>query len=179
MADVRAAWTLQRPSLSITESAVSLSILRVMRDDVDAATELEAAFGFAWPTRPNSLVKIGLRVAWLAPGEWAIFAPADQIFGQVTQACSGRLHHLGDLSAGRRAWRISGPAARVLIAKGCSLDTHPRVMSETQCAQTLLTQVSVLMLAEPATSTFDIVADASFVGHLRDWFTQVSQECIA
>ncbi len=94
------------------------------------------------------------------------------------EACSGRLHHLAELSAGRRAWRISGPDARVLIAKGCSLDTHPQVMARAQCAQTLLTQVSVLMLADPATSTFDIVADASFAGHLRDWFTQVSQEPI-
>lgn len=179
MADVRAAWTLQRPSLSITESAVSLSVLRVMRDDADAVTQLEAAFGFAWPTRPNTLVETGLRVAWLAPGEWAIFAPADQVRSQVAQACSGRPHHLSDLSAGRRAWRISGTSARALIAKGCSLDTHPRVMAEAQCAQTLLTQVSVLMLADPATSTFDIVADASFAGHLRDWFTQVSQELIA
>lgn len=179
MADVRAPWSLQRPSLSIIETPVSLSILRVMRDDTEAAAELEAVFGFTWPTQPNSLVETGLRVAWLAPGEWAIFAPADRVRGQVAQACSGRPHHLADLSAGRRAWRISGPSARALIAKGCSLDTHPRVMAQAQCAQTLLTQVSVLMLATPAASTFDIVADVSFAGHLRDWFDQVSQEPIA
>jgi len=179
MADVRAAWALQRPNLSIAESGVSLSVMRVMRDDANATTDLEAAFGFAWPTRPNTLVETGLRVAWLAPGEWAIFAPADQVRGLVAQACSGRLHHLADLSAGRRAWRVSGLAARALISKGCSLDTHPRVMARAQCAQTLLTQVSVLMLADPATSTFDIVADASFAGHMRAWFTQVSQELTA
>ncbi|WP_165191516.1 sarcosine oxidase subunit gamma [Caulobacter soli] len=157
---------------------MSLSILRVPRDDVEAAAPLGAAFGAPWPLAPNTIVEVGFRVACLAPGEWALFAPADQVADQVAQACSGRLHHLSDVSAGRRLWRISGSASRAVIAKGCSLDTHPSVMTGLHCAQSLLTQAPVLLVAQPAISTFDIVADASFAGHLRAWFLQAAQEFI-
>ncbi len=178
MVEVRTPWSLRRPDLFIAESAMSLSILRVQRDDVQAATSLGAAFDVHWPLTPNTIVEVGFRVACLAPGEWALFAPADQIAGQIAQACSGRLHHLADVSAGRRLWRVSGAASRAVIAKGCSLDTHPSVMTGVHCAQSLLTQAPVLLVAQPAISTFDIVADASFAGHLRAWFTQAAQEFI-
>jgi sarcosine oxidase subunit gamma len=177
MADLSAP-LLSIPGLAITEEALRISILRV-RDVDKAATGLGEAFAAPWPTTPNTITKASPAVAWLAPGEWAIFECAEGVKDRVQAACQGLTHHLADLSAGRRRWRIEGAHARTLIAKGCSLDTDPRAFGPGQCAQTLLDQVFVLIIsrAEPhGAQVFDIVADASLAGHLRAWLADAALE---
>jgi len=171
-----AVWSLEARDLSIAEHRVALSVLRLHRDDADGPQALAAAFGTPWPAAAEPCADSGLRVAWLAPGEWALFAPAVKLEAQVAEACRGRLHHLSDLSAGRVLWRVEGARSRAVIAKGCSLDTHPRVMATGRYVQTLLTQIPVLLVAQAAGDIFEIVADASFAGHLRSWFAEAAQE---
>lgn len=171
-----AVWSLGATDLSVAEHPAALSVLRLHRDDADGPQALAAAFGTPWPLAASPCAEKGLRVAWLAPGEWAIFAPAATLQAQVAQACGGRLHHLSDLSAGRTLWRVEGARSRAVIAKGCSLDTHPRVMAAGRYVQTLLTQIPVLLVAQAAGDVFEILADASFAGHLRSWFSEAAQE---
>jgi sarcosine oxidase subunit gamma len=178
MADPHPRWTLQGPNLAITESPVAVSILRLHRDETSLTDELSKAFGLTWPIVPNTVAGEVVRVAWLAPGEWAIFQPAEEIVAQVKQVCSGHLHHLADISASRRLWRVRGAHSRALIAKGCSLDTHPKAMSAEQCAQTVFAQTSILLVAQATSNAFDIVADASFAGHLRAWFADAAKELL-
>ena len=171
-----AVWSLEARDLSVAERPAVLSVLRLHRDDADGPEALAAAFGTPWPRAVGVCAEGGLRVAWLAPGEWALFASAAELRARVAQACSGRLHHLSDLSAGRTLWRVGGPRSRAVIARGCSLDTHPRVMAAGRCVQTLLTQIPILLVAQAAGDAFEIVADASFAGHLRSWFSEAAQE---
>jgi len=166
------------PDLVVSESAVAVSVLRV-RDPETAATRLGEVFAMPWPTTPNLVFGETPRVAWLAPGEWAIFAPGDALDARVSAACAGLTHHLADVSAGRRRWRIEGVLARDLLAKGCSLDTDPRVFAPGQCAQSLLAQVFILLLPQPPAiggAAFDIVADVSLAGHLRAWLADAALE---
>jgi sarcosine oxidase subunit gamma len=177
MSDVLATWSVEGRSLSIRESAVAISLVRAFRDDVEIAPKLGKAFGLAWPVRTTAVADGRPMVACVAPGEWAVFATASAIRAKVEAACVGHLHHLADLSAGRRLWRIVGPSARILVARGCSLDTHPRVMGELRCAQTLFAQIPILFVAQ-TTGSFDVVADASFAGHLQRWFAEQAQELL-
>lgn len=159
----------------ITETAVAVSVLRVRQPDA-AAPALARAFAQAWPTDPNTVVRGRPDVAWLAPGEWALFDHAEALSDRVEAALAGQTHHLADVSAGRRLWRIEGAEARALLAKGCSLDTDPRVLAEGQCAQSLLAQVHVLIIPSANAARFDILADASLAGHLRAWFADAALE---
>lgn len=176
MAEVQDNWSLERSGLLIAESTPSISVLRVARDDAKAAGRLGKVFGIDWPDAPNTVSGGAVRVAWMAPGQWAIFGSGEDLAGPVARACRVDLHHLADVSAGRRQWRIEGAHARDVLAKGCGIDTHPTVLPAQTCARTLLAQVPILMIVRSAGEAFEIIADVSFAGHLCAWFVEASLE---
>lgn len=169
-------WSLARPGILVTETAVSISMLRVVRDDTTCVGALSTAFGHAWPEQPNTVMHGNVRVAWMAPGQWAVFGAAANVGERVAKALNSSLSHLADVSAGRRLWRIEGVHARTVLAKGCSIDTHSTVMPVSSCARTLFAQVPILLLASATGCSFEIVADVSFAGHLEAWFTEATLE---
>lgn len=162
--------------LSIIESSVSVCGLRVRKLDAALARRLSKSFALPWPMTPNTVSGSSLRVAWLAPDEWAVFAAAESIREKIANACRGQLYHLTDLSAGQRLWQISGPTSAALISKGCSLDIHPAAFRTGQCARTLLAQIPVLLIAREAGPAFDILVDTSLAGHMRAWLFDAARE---
>jgi sarcosine oxidase, subunit gamma len=103
----------------------------------------EAALGCALPLEANtSTAGDECEVLWLGPDEWLITgdrAANGSHALPVTSAC------LTDVSHGRAAWRLRGPRVRDVLAKGCSLDLHPRAFQPGQCAQTSIAHVGVLL----------------------------------
>ncbi len=180
MAEPADALRLTAPGLAISETAVAICVLRVRAADeaLTAASvgALAEAFAIAWPTAPNTIAGERPRIAWLAAGEWALFDTGENVAARIAVACQGHLHHLADVSAGRRRWRIEGPQRRDLIAKGCSLDTHRTVFGAGRCAQTLMARVPILLLADQDDRAFDIIADVSLAAHLRAWFADAALE---
>jgi sarcosine oxidase subunit gamma len=179
MRESRPLWALSANGIAITETAPAICILRVRAPDAPLVEALGRALATPWPSDPNTVADGLPLVAWLAPGEWAVFAPADQIRTDIETVCKDRLHHLVDVSAGRRLWRIQGLESRALIAKGCSLDLHPETLGPGRCAQSLMAAVPALLIPQEGNQAFDLVADASFAGHLRAWFTDAAREFLA
>jgi sarcosine oxidase subunit gamma len=71
--------------------------------------------------------------------------------------------------------RVSGPRARELLAKGCSLDLHPRAWEPGRCAQTSIARVSVLLHAlDP--EGFDLYCARSYAGSVWHWLTEAAAE---
>ena len=176
MADAPAPWSLTAEGLAITESAISLCVLRVRDPDEALERAVGDAFAMAWPSDVNTVGGDGPRVACLAPGEWALFSASEHIADRLGSACGARLRHLADVSAGRRLWRMEGPRRRDLLAKGCSLDTHRRVFGPGRCAQTLLAHIPVLVLSIADGEAFEVVADVSLAGYLRAWLADAARE---
>jgi sarcosine oxidase subunit gamma len=176
MGEFRPLWALNAAGLAIAETPLSICVLRVRAPDAPLFEALGRALGCQWPSEPNTATGETPFVAWLGPAEWAIFAPAEQIASTITQTCSGRVHQLVDLSAGRRLWRVEGPQARAVVAMACSLDLHPRAFGPGRCAQSLFADIAALIISQDENRAFDIVADASFAGHLRAWFSDASRE---
>lgn len=169
-------WMLEGEKLRVCSTAMDLSILRLRRDDIAGAERLGDAFQLSWPTVPNTVAGTDPRVAWWAPGVWAILRHADEIRSAVETACAGRPYHLSDISAGCLLWQVSGSGSRTVIARGCSLDTHPLAFPFGTCARTLFAQIPVLLLRAALIDSFEIVADASFEGYLQAWFADAVQE---
>ena len=133
------------------------------------------AIGAPPPLEPNRFVEAGgITIAWLGPDEWLVIDPAGD--GPTLEA---RLHNVSeaaatDVTGNRVALRLSGPAARDLLAAGCSLDLHSRAFAAGQCAQTLLARTGVILLQRDDAPTFDLLVRRSFARYLRDWLASVA-----
>ncbi|MFO1401821.1 MAG: sarcosine oxidase subunit gamma family protein [Steroidobacteraceae bacterium] len=178
------AWPISLPGLEVRERREPFSVLRTWRPDAAVHSALGGAFGLEWPVRPNTQAAAGSStVLWLTPMEWAIVGLEHAEAGaRAGRALGGALHDVVDVGDGRVCFAISGDHAGELLAKGCSLDLHPRAFAADACAQTLLAQVPVLLARAEQAGTGDPVpalrvwADASLAPWLRAWLSDAALE---
>jgi sarcosine oxidase subunit gamma len=160
------------PGLRIAErSALAMTQVASFADGVDAVrAALETAFGVAPPVRPNtSAVGERMIVLWLGPGRWFVAEPRA---GAVTD-----WHHsvraaggwLTDIGHGRTAIRVSGHAARALLAHGVGPDLHPRVFPPGACLQTNVAHTNLLLHAVDDVPSFDLYVPRSYAADVWDW----------
>ncbi len=176
MDELTSCWSLSCASALVSMNPVEVGILRIVGADAEVTRELARLFGFAWPILPNRMAGEAVRAAWLCPGAWAVFGQQDEIASSVAKACAGRPYHFVDVSAGHSLWLLSGASATRLLARACSIDTHPAVFSKECCARSLFAQVPALIMAGDVSGTFRLLVDASFDGHLQAWFSNALQD---
>lgn len=146
-----------------------------------AATSLEDVLGTALPTRANTAVSAGeLSVLWLGPDEWLVVAPEGQqetLEKALRQAIGTEFGTVVNLSAHRTTIELTGERARDVLAKGCSLDLHPTVFTAGSCAQVLLAQAPVLLLArDGAAPAYWLLVRASYATYVADWLLDACVE---
>lgn len=136
------------------------------------------------PTEPcGSASKGQITVLWLAPDEWLLTCPAGDapLFMRSLGEALGDVHAaVTDLTDGQVAFRVAGPSARDLLAKGCPLDLHPRAFEPASCARTVLAKTAVLIhlldedrAGDPA---FDVFVARSFAHYLWMWLEDAGRE---
>lgn len=136
---------------------------------------VEEAIGGLLPLEPDRFVEAGgVTIAWLGPDEWLVIDPAGDASGLEARLSAAPGAVATDVTGNRVALRLSGPAARDLLAAGCSLDLHPRAFAAGQCAQTLLARTGVILLQRDDAPTFDLLVRRSFARYLRDWLASVA-----
>jgi sarcosine oxidase, subunit gamma len=143
--------------------------------------EASAALGSALPTAPNTWVPAGTgRAVWLGPDEWLLTSTTEtpeDLEARVRAAVVPLGGSAADVSAQRIALRLSGARARDVLAKGCSLDLHPRVFGRGSSAQTSLGQAGVVLLALSETGDdYLVLVRSSFAGYLADWLLDAALE---
>ncbi len=138
--------------------------------------------GAALPTTPNSWVPAGDgRLVWLGPDEWLVTSPGtapEALEAELAAALRPAGGVAVDVSAQRTVLRIGGPRVREVLAKGCSLDLHPRLFLPGSSAQTTLGQAGIVLLALDG-GEFAVVVRASFAGYLATWLLDASLEYAA
>ena len=131
------------------------------------------------PLQSNTFTA-GLSTAyWLGPDEWLIVSPAGErpTLPTLLEDPLGNMHtSLNVLNGGYVAMRISGRNAAALLAKGCTLDLHPRVFTTGQCAQSGLAKASVLISMVDDRPTFDVFVRRSFAEYLALRLQRAGQE---
>ncbi|WP_448612651.1 sarcosine oxidase subunit gamma [Modestobacter sp. URMC 112] len=139
-----------------------------------------AVRGTPLPTEPNTWTPTADgRLVWLGPDEWLLTST-----GTAPEALEKELREqlrpLGgtavDVSAQRIWLRVSGSRARDVLAKGCSIDLHPRVFRQGHSAQTTLGQAGVVLLALGDGDDFAVLVRSSFAGYLATWLLDASLE---
>ncbi len=125
------------------------------------------------------------RIMWLGPDEWLVITSprgADRAMKALWKhlKVDGLHAAVTDSSEARTCIEISGPRAREVLQKGCSVDLHPSVFGPGQCAQTIVSKVGV-MLTQTATAkngdpTYELYPLRSFATYLWTWLEDASQE---
>jgi len=140
---------------------------------------VEQAISVSLPTEANTFVTAADRTAvWLGPDEWLLITPPDQQGGveqALHAALTGQHVVVTDVSSGYASIEIGGAGARDLLAKGCTIDLHPRAFGVGRSAQTLLAKASVMILQTGEVPTFQITVRRSFAMYLWQWLADAAQ----
>jgi sarcosine oxidase subunit gamma len=143
--------------------------------------EVSSRLGVDLPTAPNTWVATGSgRAVWLGPDEWLLTSTTDSPAELETRVRDAVLPLGGsatDVSAQRIGLRISGTRAREVLAKGCSIDLHPRAFHAGRSAQTTLGQAGVMLLSLGGEGVAVLVR-SSFAGYLASWLLDASLEYV-
>ena len=143
--------------------------------------EVTAALGAALPAAPNSWVQTDFgRAIWLGPDEWLLTSATErpeQLVGRIREATLPFGGVVVDVSAQRITLRLTGSRARDVLAKGCSIDLHPRGFGRGSSAQTTLGQAGVVLLALSGSGDdYAVLVRSSFAGYLADWLADAALE---
>lgn len=124
----------------------------------------------------------GTAVLWLGPAEFLLVAPAEShesLGGELPRALVEALGdgagQVVDLSANRTTLELSGPRARAVLEKGCSLDLHPRVFKTGTALSTEIGGIPAV-LWKTAEQEYRIFPRASFAEFLGRWLLDAMRE---
>ena len=155
--------------------------LRVDRNS-DAGQRIAAVTG-GLPAASGGVSGTGdTSVLWLGPEEFLVVAPTEaheSLGGDLIQALREALAdgagQVVDLSANRTTFELTGPRARAVLEKGCSLDLHPRVLSAGTALSTEIGNIPVV-LWKTGEDSFRIFPRASFADFLGRWLLDAMRE---
>lgn len=155
------------PQVRFAERA-GLAIVQVEADAANAEAvvgRLRDAFGVAAPEAANTSRGGGeARLIWSGPWRWLAVEPERRdLEAHLAAALAGTAAAVVDLSHGRGVIRMGGHESRYVLAKGCGLNVHPRVLHAGLCAQTALFHVDVLIDCADDEPAFDIYAPRSLM----------------
>lgn len=127
----------------------------------------------------------GGRAIWLGPDEWLFTGETETPQELEARARAFAVLNEGsavdvsvvDVSAQRITLRLTGSRVREVLAKGCSIDLHPRVFTAGRSAQTTLGQAGIVLLAL-GEDDFLVLVRSSFAGYLADWLLDASLEYV-
>jgi sarcosine oxidase subunit gamma len=138
------------------------------------------ATGISLPQAPNSVERGGeLRALWLGPNEWLLIGPAGRetdLTRNLRASLAGQHVNVTDVSEARTCILVAGPKARELLARGISLDLHPRMFGPGRCAQTGLAGANIFLEQIDDRPGFEIAVLNSFANHLWHWLERAGED---
>jgi sarcosine oxidase subunit gamma len=169
------------PTVDLREEPFLAMVDLWVDPDGPATSQASAILGLELPTTPSTYVSNDtLTVIWMGPEEWLVTAGALSAATLEAQLRAAVGEHGGaaiDVSAQRTTLRLSGPDAREVLAKGCSLDLHPAVFTKGTAAQTTLGLAGVVLIAlDDAGADYQILVRSSFARYLADWLIDAAEE---
>ncbi len=146
-----------------------------------AAARVEDALGLALPRSCGATGSTGARTAlWLGPDEWLVVSEVDEPAEAVAlldAALAGGPGSAIDVSANRTTVELSGPRARQVLEKGCTLDLHPRSFGPGRAVATTLGPVP-LVLWQTGEESYRLLPRSSFADYLARWLLDAVTEFV-
>lgn len=121
-------------------------------------------------------------VLWLGPTEFLVVAPTEAheslgggLIPALRAALGADAGQVVDLSANRTTFELTGPRARAVLEKGCSLDLHPRVFKAGTAFSTEIANIPAV-LWKTGEESYRIFPRASFAEFLGRWLLDAMRE---
>jgi methylglutamate dehydrogenase subunit D len=177
---------------AVTASAGSAGVTLMPCDDLSLATviarkgqtaalteRVQTLFGIALPAGPKRVGAGKLAFIGMGPGQWLAVDQGGgdpQAFAaKLTKDLAG-LASTSDQSDARAVIRVSGPAARHVLAKGLPVDLHPRVFGAGDSALTQIALVGAHIWQIDEAPTYEIAVFRSLAGSFADWLIASAAE---
>jgi methylglutamate dehydrogenase subunit D len=144
----------------------------------EVAAKVRSVTGLDLPMGPKRVSKDGFALIGTALGQWLAVAGgkgALPLLAKLAVALKG-LATIVDQSNGKAVLRITGPRARDTLAKGCSLDLHPRVFKPGSAATTPVALIDCQIWQVDERPTYDLAVPTSYAESLWFWLTASAAE---
>ena len=132
------------------------------------------------PTEPcQSAVQGEIAALWVGPNQWLITCPrsnVEHVVERLEEATEGVHCSITDISAARALFRLRGPDALEILAKGCPLDLHPRTVQPGYVAGSILAKITILIHLRAADQV-DLYLGRSFADYLWAWLEEAGIDC--
>jgi sarcosine oxidase, subunit gamma len=170
----------QQPEVTLAERRPA-PLLRLFAavNDSDFESVVHSMTGLQPPRVPNTATASdGRALLWLAPRQWLLVCDGEQI-ATGEQQLQAALDRTGatvvDVSHAYLAIIVSGEHARDVLAKGVPIDIDPVAFQVGACAQTLLTDINVLLYAREA-QALNLYVGRSYAASLWEWLCASAAE---
>jgi sarcosine oxidase subunit gamma len=139
----------------------------------EVAAKVLAVTGLDLPDAPKRVSKDGFALIGTAPGQWLGVVEGKAALALLAKLAAGLkgVASIIDQSDGKAVLRISGARAREVLAKGCSLDLHPRVFKPGSAGTTPVSLIDCVIWQVDDTPTYDLAVPTSFAESFWSWLT--------
>ncbi|MEA1833877.1 sarcosine oxidase subunit gamma family protein [Methylobacterium durans] len=136
---------------------------------------LSERYGWNLP-EPGATALSGERgLVWSGPGQWLAVAESGEALRRLPEALRG-LAAVTDQSDARAIVRVSGPRARAALAKGVTVDLHPRAFGPGRTAVTSIAHIGAQLWQVDAGPSYDVAVARSFAGSFWSWLADAAAE---
>lgn len=140
---------------------------------------VQSVFELTLPAAGSVSAAADRRILWLGPDEWlAVDADADAGVpaSALERALAGAHALVSDVSHSRCVFGLSGPDARHVLMKGCSLDLDPVAFAAGQCAQSALARAHMLLHQISDAPCYHVYVHRSFADYMFAWLEDAAAE---
>ncbi|GEP06814.1 sarcosine oxidase subunit gamma [Methylobacterium oxalidis] len=136
---------------------------------------LAERYGWSLP-EPGATALSGERgLVWSGPGQWLAVAESGGALGGLPDALRG-VAAVTDQSDARAIVRVAGPRARAALAKGVTVDLHPRAFGPGRTAVTSIAHIGAQLWQVDAGPSYDVAVARSFAGSFWSWLMDAAAE---
>jgi sarcosine oxidase subunit gamma len=166
------------PGVVVSERAgLGLATLAARRG-APLRVAVKASYGVDLPE--GSAIVHGPAVSFIGygPGQWLAVSESlanEALAGDLAQKLKG-LASISDQSGGRTVFRISGPRARDVLAKGLPIDLDPRFFPLGSAATSTISLMGVQLWQTDDTRSYDVAVFRSVSASFWRWLTASAAE---
>jgi methylglutamate dehydrogenase subunit D len=117
-----------------------------------------------------------LSLAWIGPDTWLAIGSARSDLEEELRTVLAGHASIVDMSDQRIVMRISGPSTRSVLAKGVTIDLHPRMFAPGDTAITSLAHITTQLWQIDDAPTFDLVSPRATARDMFHWLTGSAAE---
>lgn len=144
----------------------------------DLTAAARAAFGIELPHTPRRVGNGDFAFVWSGPDQWLAHR-AQKLSGGMERLLTeplGAFATIVDQSHARTLLRLSGPRVREALAKGVSIDLHPRMFRTGDAAITNVAHIAVQFWQSDDTPTYEFSVARGFAGSFWSWLVASAAE---